>query len=372
MLIYIYSNKAETKSGGVESTFTTAKYLNLNNHRTYILESINELEEAIKKEKPDIILHHNYTHLIEAYNIAKKYNIPFIPTVNGLFTCGIGTHIKPNEFGFPCFNCGIFSMLICSLKTHKDLRYPLKHYIKMLIGIPYKYYKIKKRIKILNKCNAIIIIGTTIKEILEANSVKNKVYVVPQPIDDSFLDKPGIIEERAKKRILFTSGLDISKGALVLLKAFNNLKRDDVELIIIGRVYKEVNMKKFPKELFKNVKMIGEVSKDELKRYYYSFDILAFPSLLFEPFGRTWAEAAACGLPVIGFKDRGGPSDYLNAYFVSTTLIDMERGLNALLDDKGLRERLGKENREFAEKNLIASEVIKKLIEVYENEIRKT
>ena len=102
MKIYIYSitfkNLAE-EGGGGKSTNITIKYLRKQGHHVFPFYSAKELKKKIKEEKPDLILHHNIVNMVKIYNISKKYKIPFIPTINGLFTCGKGTHILYSYYG---------------------------------------------------------------------------------------------------------------------------------------------------------------------------------------------------------------------------------------------------------------------------------
>jgi len=363
MKIYIYSitfkNLAE-EGGGGKSTNITIKYLRKQGHHVFPFYSAKELKKKIKEEKPDLILHHNIVNMVKIYNISKKYKIPFIPTINGLFTCGKGTHILYSYYGIPCFKCSLTGIIRCTLKGHYKMPFPFFQLLKFLLTSPYRYYRIKRRINVLNKSAAVIAIGKTLKKILQTNNVKNKIYVVPQPIDDDILKKPKIKEKERigeeEKKILFTNGFDTTKGILPLLDAFSELNRDDTELIITGRIYPII--KKIKPQ--KNVKILGEVSYEKLKKLYYSSDILAYPTLLFEPFGRAWAEGALTGLPIIAFKDRGGPADYPN-YLVNLDKEELKKEINILLDNKKTKNKMN----EISKKEFLADNVVKKLIKIY-------
>jgi glycosyltransferase involved in cell wall biosynthesis len=49
----------------------------------------------------------------------------------------------------------------------------------------------------------------------------------------------------------------------------------------------------------------GVVPPAKVVEFYHSHDIFLFPSIWREPLGRTWMEAMACGLPVIGTTTGG-------------------------------------------------------------------
>lgn len=369
MLIYIYSKTSgRVGSGGGKSTFTTAKYLNLNNHKTYTLTSISALESSIKKEKPNLILHHNITDMIKIYKICKKYNIPLIVTVNNLISCTSGTHIiQDNKFGKPYLKSNFYKSFL-ALYHEKYVR-PFNEKLFAYITLPYRYYLMNKRIEVLNKAAGVIAISHTLKKLLEINGVKKKIYVCPQPIDNLFLVDPNI--KRKEKKILFVGGGEPFKGIYVLIEAFKKLNRKDINLLIAGEIRKahKISIKKYPK----NIKFLGQLKEEELKKLYYKSTFLVFPNLWFEAFGRGWAEALTCGCPVLAFRNRGGPADYLehnkNTYLLNENMEELKKGLYVMIKDKKLREKLSKNGREFAKNNLIASVVVRKLIKIYEENI---
>lgn len=53
------------------------------------------------------------------------------------------------------------------------------------------------------------------------------------------------------------------------------------------------------------VTVLGEVSQEELRRYYSSVDVFWLLSRFLEAFGLVYIEANACGLPVIGYSNGG-------------------------------------------------------------------
>ncbi len=82
-------------------------------------------------------------------------------------------------------------------------------------------------------------------------------------------------------------------------------------------------------------------------------DVFLFPSH-YEAFSLATIEAAACGLPIIATKING-TEDFIvpdhTGYFVTHDPGDIATRLSDLLQDRSLRERLGKEARELVEKN---------------------
>ena len=373
--IYLYSTQDITQmGGGGNSSSTTFKYLNKAGHHVTFFKSILEMEKALIKSKPDIILHHNIKDLDKVYPISKKLDIPLLSTINNLITCQTGVHIKyDSNFGVPCFKCSFFKGLVCQIKE-KNVR-PLNEKLSALFFYPLRYYNRNQRIKLLNDINGIIAISPTLKKLLRINGVKNKIYVCNQPIDDDMLIKPQKRLHFDKKTIFYQGGGEPFKGIRVLIEAFIKLKQDDTKLLIAGDIRKENNLNiKLIQHKYPNIKFLGQVSVDDIKKYYYSSDIFVFPSLWFEAFGRGWAEAACCGKPIITFRGRGGSSDFLsnnvNALVIEPRMNDIVLAMDKLLNDGKLRNKLAKNVKEFAKQNLVASKVADKLTSIYDEVLK--
>ena len=101
---------------------------------------------------------------------------------------------------------------------------------------------------------------------------------------------------------LFVSRLISYKKPELVIQAFNELKKP---LKIIGRGPDYVKYKKMSK---KNIEFLGEVSLDELKKYYSRALALIFPGE--EDFGIVAVEAMSAGRPVIAYK-KGGMTEII-------------------------------------------------------------
>ncbi len=370
--IYLYSTQdCNNRDGGGNSSSTTYQGLKAAGHDVSFYKSTSELERAISANKPDLLLHHNIKDLEVVFAISKKYNVPMVITVNNLITCNTGVHLKyDSKFGTPCQKCTFCAGLYCQL-TEKYIR-PWNEKLRALILYPFRWYHQKKRIQILNQAAGIIAISPTLKQLLELGGVTNKIFVCPQPICVDLGKKPKDGYHSDKSIIFYQGAGEPFKGIRVLLEAFIKLNRKDTELLIAGdvRPANRIPMQQLQQK-HKNIKFLGELPYVEMKKYYHSTDIFIFPSLWLEAYGRGWAEAACAGKPIIAFKNRGGPSDYLKhmdtAYLADTDIDSLVDALNRLLDNSELRAKLGRNAKKFAQKELIAQKVIPRLETIYES-----
>ncbi len=113
----------------------------------------------------------------------------------------------------------------------------------------------------------------------------------------------------------------------------------------------------------------GQVRHEDLGAYYGASDLLAMPSTIadedFESFGIVFAEAGACGKPVIGGRSGGMVDAVIDGE--TGLLVDPESrdeisaAIARLLQDKELARRLGANGRRRAVEELNWSKVMERL-----------
>src|SRR3989344_6458231 len=157
MKIYLYSHTyklsrivdgLEVKvGGGHESALTTAKYLS-RLHEVKAFGNISELKRAIIRDKPDVVLHHNIFKLIKVSKLCKKLKVPIIITINNLISDVNGLHIiLDDSFGRPYKKCTFWKSFFLTIYQKKI--HPPSHKFMSVILYPYRFYKMRSRIKIL-------------------------------------------------------------------------------------------------------------------------------------------------------------------------------------------------------------------------------
>lgn len=118
------------------------------------------------------------------------------------------------------------------------------------------------------------------------------------------------IKKADKNRIVSVGRLTKRKNQLELIKAFEKLKRKNLELVFIGAWdtdYKKICLDYIRKKNIKNVRFTGNL--DNPWAELTDKDICVFPSAM-ETFGLVYVEALLNGIPVI-FSDNPG---HLSAY----------------------------------------------------------
>ena len=142
------------------------------------------------------------------------------------------------------------------------------------------------------------------KSFIEKGFNEKKIVKIPYGVDlNSFYRKKNNLNDK-KFRVVYVGASSVRKGIYYLLKAFTELNLNDSELLIVGKIDKEIIpiIKKF--ENF-NVKYFGSKKQNDLNDYYNRADIYVTCSVE-EGLSMVQAQAMACGLPVICTTNTGG------------------------------------------------------------------
>ncbi len=180
------------------------------------------------------------------------------------------------------------------------------------------------------------------------------------------VEKPNKVDE---VRVLYVGSLQERKRPYLVLEAAKRFP--SVKFIIVGRgPLKDRLIKMKAKYNLGNVIFLESLSLGELVRVYQSSDIFLFPSA-HEGLPKVTLEAAACGLPLIVFRDYE-PESVINGKtgFIVDSVDEMYEKLDLLISDRELREKMGNAGSEYVKKfdwNVIA----KKWEEIFINAIEK-
>ena len=332
-----------------------------------------ELIKLNKKENFDIIHCMNINSIIGAAKAKKEIKKPIIAHVNSpVLFCPIGTLMKGKK---NCKEkCSFFNFLGCFFKEGKISKIQNKYLQYNPLFAFYVYFRFKRRKSFLRKVDFFLPISNFMKNLLIRGGIpREKIAVVPNPVE---LEKFLKLESKWHKpvKILYLGNYEKFKGPQILLQGLKEIKLE-YEANFYGSGSLEKWMKNFVKEnnLSGKIKINRKVSYDEIPRLYQEHDILVFPSLIGEAFGRIVIEAMAAGNPVIASRI-GGVVDIVGdrktGFLVEAGNVDeLRNAIIKLIDKPELREKMGAEGRIVAKERYVGKRIAGKVIKVYENVI---
>ena len=192
------------------------------------------------------------------------------------------------------------------------------------------------------------------------NSLKNKafqtddshdIHVIPNGIDSVFFKNP--ISTKTKDnclKLIAVARLIERKGIQDILSALAELRDPEINLLIAGSGNYEHQLKQLCDDLSLNdvVSFHGLCMPEKLPALLWQSDVFILPSRA-EAFGNVFAEAMACGLPVIG-STVGGIPDLVgaeNGVLVSPgNVAEIKSAILKMKGSEQLRKQMGKKNRD--------------------------
>jgi len=125
--------------------------------------------------------------------------------------------------------------------------------------------------------------------------------------------------------------------------------------------------------LSQHVKFVGRVEQEEMPGLYEEADVAVVPSLNYESFSYTVAQAMAFGLPVVASRIGGIPETVGNGgaaiLFEPGNVEQLITGLLSVCKDSELRARMGAAGRKHAEVEFSADVVAQRMLGFYKSVI---
>ena len=164
-------------------------------------------------------------------------------------------------------------------------------------------------------------------------------------------DHPAL--KRAKPYFLFVGRLEKIKGVQDIIPVFRAMP--EVDLVIAGNGTYENELRQLAQGA-PNIEFVGRVNHDMLQSLYRGAMASLVPSRCYETFGVVVAESYSAGTPVI-VRALSSLKEIVETHgggFTFTTDDELKGAIRKFLDDRTLRDRLGKQGRaaydaEFAE-----------------------
>ena len=358
-------------SGGVErGTIEVSNYLSelrINNH---IISNGGPLENELNK---------NYTkHFQLSVHSKNFFNYPLIANE-------LKKIIETNNINLVHLRSRVPAWILSFIKN-KNFR-TISTFHNVYSGNSY-FKKIYN--KQLSKVDQIVAISQYVKNeiIKKYNLDSNKITVINRGVDVEYFDKEisdydikSFINkfqiDTSKKIIIYPSRLTNWKGQLEFLDVFNNIQNNDILLYFVGDTknlsYATMLQNKINSlNLNSSCKIIGNLSRDNLKIFYHLSTVVASFPIQEEGFGRTISEALIMNKKVIAFN-YGGVKDQLenlhNIYKVEPHEYgDIEFKLKNIIKlDKEKFSNISSFSRDYIIKSFSKSQMVKKYIKLYEH-----
>jgi len=190
--------------------------------------------------------------------------------------------------------------------------------------------------------------------------------------------RPDPAAQKIPGRLIFVGNTeDRKKGIRYLLEAMMLLPKEVTLTVVDGGAPRHLLMEELRRKfnLGDRVQCTGKIPTAELVKKYHEAEIAVSPSL-YEGFGFPAAEAMACGLPVVS-SDGGALPEVVGTDGKAGFVVPrrdpaaLAQAVKKLLDDPGLRERMGQAGRKRVEENFSWDAACRQMIALYQEAIAR-
>ena len=309
------------------------------------------MSKEIENDKPDIIhtIGLRSFQSIIAWRVSKKLNIPLVVSDQG----GLTTHPFLAESGF---------------------------FLKTLYKIQDFFIR-----KIINDASVISVANEYEQKIFSSLNKKSRIEIIRNGVNLKKLVSKHNFKEKYQinsRFILFVGRFSKSKGIETLINAFsiikNELKVTDIHLVIMGVDFGyQAEMEKLIKKLnlSEEIKVIKNPPRDDVISAYGESEFLVLPSQ-WELSPLVPLESFAFKKPVISTNSHGIPytvQNNKNGILVEPeNSLELSNAMMKLLNDTGLRERLGLSGYNFVNEECNCVSMAKNSLKLYESILEET
>jgi glycosyltransferase involved in cell wall biosynthesis len=220
-----------------------------------------------------------------------------------------------------------------------------------------------------------IISSSEEKELLiDLGVPENKIVLLPIGVDTEIFHPD--LSKKNEVMLLFVGRIDRIKGLHTLLQALPFIKIP-VKLTIVGPPWDKDYVKEIEKmsqEInsagFHKVTMVGELGSKDLVPWYQKASLLVCP-YIYETFSNVCREALACGTPVVSTGSHMVDNCSDGILLAKQDPRDLANIVNDILSKPEVCEKLGKDGRSIIEKYFSWDSVIKDLIKLYADTLKR-
>lgn len=214
----------------------------------------------------------------------------------------------------------------------------------------------------------IALTGFSKQKFVEGGLRADRIVVKPNFIEDPVAKNPGLLHSVPKKnRFIFVGRISHEKGVTDLVDCWikHNIEAD---LVMAGDGPLKQRLEKQSKG-YKNIKWLGEVSRDEILKMLAESRALLFPTKWYEGLPMIIIEAMSVGCPVI--TSRIGNPQYLidheinGLHFEPGNPAELFERIRFLQQNKKEREKMGREAREKYLENFTPEKNFRQLMDIY-------
>ena len=278
-----------------------------------------------------------------------------------------------------------FTMFIQAKKIAKDLDIPLLHTYHTVYEDYTHYFSLNKKIgkelakqftkQIIKTTDGVVVPTNKIYNLLTEYNIHEDIYVAPTGINvqklsecDDFDIRSGYKIPEDKHIVLFLGRIGKEKNITEILQYLENIDRDDIVFIIAGAgpFLSELKEICLNSKIRDRLIFTGMIDSSKVGNFYSKADVFVSASTS-ETQGLTFIESMACSTPIICRHD-----DCLDGVLIEGKTgfgYDTEEEfiyyLNQILDNKKLRDKMGKNCKQLVDENYTEDSFANKIEQIY-------
>jgi glycosyltransferase involved in cell wall biosynthesis len=323
-----------------------------------------QVSEQISNFRPDIVHVHNFFPLLSPsiYDACREHQLPVVQTLhNYRLAC---PKAMPFRDGKVCEDC-IGELIPWQGVIHSCYRNSRLE--SSVVAAMLTWHRL--RCTWLERVDAYIVFTQFQKEkMLQAGLPEEKIYIKPNFV---FPSSSSNENQQRSNYLLFIGRLSQEKGASVLIDAYieNNLSIP-LKIVGDGPLRESLQQKVLNTKAEKFIEFLGFQDKQIVFSLMQKAQFLIFPSIWYEGFPLTLAEAFACGLPVVVSK-LGGMAEIVEdgvtgLHFEAENTVDLATKIEWAMTHPEVINAMGRNARSTYENKYSPKTNYQQLIEIYQ------